>query len=65
MSSARAKAVAAMFGSSGGNEDVPRGGTGGAGTTSFSADNKCVVCNKTVYLMERLVADEKVYHKTW
>ncbi|CAF0868949.1 unnamed protein product [Didymodactylos carnosus] len=27
------------------------------------ADNKCFVCNKTVYAMEKVEADKKVYHK--
>eukprot|EP01137_Pigoraptor_chileana_P010225 Opistho-2@59527 len=29
-----------------------------------AGDNKCTVCEKTVYPMERISADEKVFHKT-
>ncbi|CAF1050445.1 unnamed protein product [Didymodactylos carnosus] len=28
------------------------------------ADNKCFLCNKTVYAMEKVEADKKVYHKS-
>ena len=30
----------------------------------MSSSDKCVVCGKTAYAMERMVADKKVFHKT-
>ncbi|EDO50008.1 predicted protein [Nematostella vectensis] len=33
------------------------------GRFSAPPQEKCEVCNKTVYPMERLAADKKVYHK--
>lgn len=41
--------------------------TGGGGAKKFGGgaptSNKCFVCSKTVYPMEKLEADKHVYHK--
>ncbi|EFA81840.1 LIM-type zinc finger-containing protein [Heterostelium album PN500] len=31
--------------------------------TKFGTSEKCVVCTKTVYSLERLAADERIFHK--
>ncbi|KAN0050760.1 hypothetical protein ACTA71_003908 [Dictyostelium dimigraforme] len=30
----------------------------------FGSTEKCIVCTKTVYPLEKLTADEKIYHKS-
>lgn len=35
-----------------------------AGQNGHAAGEKCCVCDKTVYAMEKIEADKKVYHKT-
>jgi len=54
------KAVAAASSETQRVEPKSTGGSPKVTTTS----NKCQVCEKTVYPMEQLVADEKVFHKT-
>jgi hypothetical protein len=59
-------APAAAAAAAAGSEDdaAPRARTATVGwNPNATVTDKCVVCNKTVYLAEKLVADERIFHK--
>lgn len=47
-------------------EDVERnsGSFSDGASTGASDEMKCIVCSKTAYAMERIIADKKVFHKS-
>jgi hypothetical protein len=42
---------------------VQTNGVNGSGAQVAPAAEKCFICEKTVYAMEKIEADKKVYHK--